>query len=117
MRDSGFDGMVSELLEAGMVYAGWSAGACVAGDGMDAVALMDAPDLIAPGYQSTAEPVTGLGLVPFTIIPHFQSDHPEAPLAATAVNWAKANNINHLAMRDGDVVIRRGANIEVLSRR
>ncbi len=37
MRDSGFDVILEDLLKSDVVYAGWSAGSCVAGDRMDVV--------------------------------------------------------------------------------
>lgn len=105
MRDSGFDMIIGELLERGIIYGGWSAGACVAGDRMDAVAIMDEPDATAPGYVTTDPLRAGMGLVPFTVIPHYDSDHFEAPLAEKAVAWAKARSIEHVALRDGEVIV------------
>lgn len=115
MRDSGFDVMLDGLLDRGIVYAGWSAGACVAGDRLEAVAIMDEPDAAAPGYVTTDRLDAGMGLVPFTIIPHYDSPHPEAELAGKSVAWAKERGIDHVALRDGDAVIRQGDQIEILS--
>jgi dipeptidase E len=105
MQASGFDGIIRDLLEDGIVYAGWSAGACVAGDDMRAVGLMDAPEATAPGYEAGAPCWEGLGLLPYTIIPHFESDHPESELANNAVRWAAENAVDYRALRDGEVLI------------
>jgi dipeptidase E len=116
MRESGFDSLVNGLLEEGLVYAGWSAGACVAGTSLRPIGLMDLPDVTAPGYRA-GEPVwEGLGLVPFTIIPHHASDHPEAAAAERAVGFATAQGIEHIALRDGDVLVRDGGKPELLPR-
>lgn len=116
MRESGFDEIVHDLLSDGLVYAGWSAGACVAGDSLRAIGLMDDPDVTAPGY-GPGEPVwDGLGLVPFTIVPHHASDHPETTAAASAVAWAMERGIAHRALRDGDVLVADAGEPTVLPR-
>ncbi|WP_189338408.1 Type 1 glutamine amidotransferase-like domain-containing protein [Sphingobium sp. SCG-1] len=114
MRDSGFDTILPDLLECGIVYAGWSAGACVAGDFMSAVAVMDEPDATAPGYISTDPIETGLGLLPYQIIPHHESDHPEASAAREAVNWAIKHGLKYVPLRDGEVIVKNGGYVEVL---
>jgi len=117
MRDSGFDTILGDLLADGMTYGGFSAGACVIGDDMRAVAIMDAPDETAPGHVTSDPIMTGLGLVPFTIIPHIDSDSAEAEAAAKAVAYAQAEGIAHVALRDGEVIVRRGDAIETLARK
>lgn len=105
MRDSGFDEVMQQVSGENIIYAGWSAGACVAGDSLRAISLMDDPEVTAPGY-TRSEPIwEGLALVPFTIIPHFQSDHPETASAAKAVQWAMEKKVEHRTLRDGDVLM------------
>jgi dipeptidase E len=106
MRESGFDAILGSLLDEGVVYAGWSAGACVAGDSLRAVGVMDEPNATAPGYPSDEPIWDGLRLVPFTIIPHFRSEHREAALAEMAVQWAVEQGIEYVALRDGEVLLK-----------
>jgi dipeptidase E len=47
MRESGFECILSEALSEGIVYGGRSAGACVAGTSLRAIALMDEPNATA----------------------------------------------------------------------
>jgi dipeptidase E len=116
MRESGFDALARDLLGEGLIYGGWSAGACVAGTSLRPIGLMDDPDVTAAGY-GPSEPVwEGLGLVPFTIIPHHASDHPEAPAAERAIEYATARGIDHVALRDGDVLVSDGGEPELLPR-
>jgi dipeptidase E len=117
MRASGFDEVLPALLEAGVVYAGWSAGACVAGDSLQAVAPMDEPEPPALGYTDTVPVWEGLGLVPFGIIPHWDSEHREAEAAARAVAQAEANGTSFRALRDGDVLVCDNGRVELLARR
>lgn len=105
MRESGFDEIVRDVLDDGVIYAGWSAGACVAGDSLRAVGLMDEPEVTAPGYADGDVVWEGLGFVPFTILPHHESDHSEAGSAARAAAWARDRRIEHRALRDGEVLL------------
>ncbi|MEA3065933.1 MAG: dipeptidase [Sphingomonadales bacterium] len=116
MLESGFDGLVRDLLGEGLVYGGWSAGACVAGTSLRPIGLMDDPDATAAGYGASGPVWEGLGLVPFAIISHHASDHPEAPAAGRAIEFATAQGIAHIALRDGDVLVGDGGEPELLPR-
>lgn len=90
--------------EGELIYGGWSAGAVVAGPTLRGIEIMDDPYIVAESYQ--IEPVwDGLGLVDFSIVPHFESDHPEAEAAARAHEHMTATGIPHRTMRDGEVII------------
>lgn len=69
MKRSGFDQIIQDLLNQGIVYGGDSAGALVAGLSINGIESAD-----EPGF---AEEVinTGMGIVPFSILPH--ADNPE----------------------------------------
>ena len=69
MRRSGFETIIGELLNQGMVYGGDSAGALVAGTSIAGVELADEPDFAETVIND------GLSLVPFAILPHV--DNPE----------------------------------------
>ena len=115
MRESGFDEVIVDLLDEGAVYGGWSAGACVAGTSLHPIALMDDPDQLAPAYPEIEPVMEGLGLVPFSIVPHYRSDHPDTEAAERAVAWAVENGMEAVALRDGDVVIRNGEDTNVVT--
>ena len=44
----------------------------------------------------------GLGIVPFTIAPHYDSDHPESDLIDEVINYYYENDIEHIKLRDGE---------------
>lgn len=69
MKHSGFDRVIKEMLKNGLVFGGDSAGAIVAGPRISGIGIEAVDD---PEY---AESVIdeGLGLIPFTIIPHADS--------------------------------------------
>ncbi|WP_255948830.1 Type 1 glutamine amidotransferase-like domain-containing protein [Streptomyces odontomachi] len=93
---------------AEFVYGGYSAGACVAGPDLQGLGFVDDEEIVPPGYPAAARPVS-LGLVPFRIVPHWQSDHPDASAVDAAVAWLGQAGLEHRCLRDGEVVTRDGA--------
>ena len=114
MKQSGFDTVIRELLEADAIaYGGYAAGAVVAGPSLRGLELMDDPWEVPPGYD---EPLIwhGLGLTPFAIVPHFRSRHPEAASAEKVVSYMRARRTRFRAISDGEVIVRVG-NLERLA--
>jgi dipeptidase E len=69
VQRSGFDKIIRDLLEEGVVYGGDSAGALVAGSSIAGVELADEPAFAERVIKD------GMNLVPFVIMPH--ADNPE----------------------------------------
>jgi len=67
VRESGFNKIVKEFVEKGIVYVGSSAGATLAGPNIEPVKPFDDPSE-APGLKS----FEGLNLVDFIILPHLE---------------------------------------------
>lgn len=113
MRQSGFDAIAPGLVWAErLVYGGWSAGACVAAPSLRGLEHMDDPQVLAEGYD--ADPVwEGLGLIDAAIVPHYRSNHAEAEAAERTAAWMVANGVPHRTLRDGDVLIQNGENLEL----
>lgn len=118
MHQSGFAGWLREELDADrIVYAGYSAGAVVAGDTLHGIDLVDSaePEKAVPlGYRPEIL-WTGLGLVPYAIIPHYRSDHPESEKIESVVRHCVSEGIPHRPMRDGEVILVDGAEGELLT--
>lgn len=74
------------LAEDSLVYAGYSAGACLLGPAF-------------PGRNG--ERISGLGIVPFTVIPHAGSRPDPDPL----VQWFVEHDVPYLELFDGEAVI------------
>jgi dipeptidase E len=104
MTACGFATALRPALGRGMVYAGYSAGACVTGPDLRGIDLIDNPDELPEGYDA-AVPATTLGLVPFRTVPHWRSDHPDAPGAERAVAFLEQHALEHRTIRDGEAII------------
>lgn len=85
------------------VYGGYSAGACVAGPDLQGIELIDDPGVLPEGYDAAVEPGC-LGLVPYRIVPHWRSDHPEADKAGIAAESLAGRGLEHRCLRDGEFI-------------
>ncbi|MEO6014917.1 MAG: Type 1 glutamine amidotransferase-like domain-containing protein [Devosia sp.] len=114
MKQSGFDTIIRDRLEANTIaYGGYAAGAVVAGPTLRGLELMDDPFELPEGYD---EPLvwSGLGLTPFAIVPHYRSRHPEAASAEKVVSYMRARRTRFRAISDGEVIVQMG-NLERLA--
>ena len=105
MHQSGFDRVIVEMLDRDdIVYGGFSAGAMVAAPTLDGVELMDDPDERPAGYDHGVVR-HGLGLVGYSIVPHFRSKHPETEAAERASRHLAARGLPFRTLRDGEVIV------------
>lgn len=105
MQRSGFDRLIVDLLDRdAIVYGGYSAGAVVAGPSLAGIDCIDDPLVVPPGYHPA--PIwEGLGLIDFTIVPHYRSPHPESAAAERATRQLSGRGLRYRALRDGEVVV------------
>ena len=106
LKYSGLDALLKDMASSGdpFVYAGYSAGSCILGPTLDGIHLVDPPDAPADGYE--AETIwDGLGLLPFSIAPHFKSDHPESAMIDSVVAYFEAKGLPYRALRDGEAIV------------
>ncbi len=74
LKQSGGDELLRELVGANkLVYGGESAGACVAAPTLLGVEFGDDPEIVPEGYADE-DVWDGLSLVPYSIVPHYESD-------------------------------------------
>lgn len=114
MYQSGFDQVIRPLLaQEQLVYVGTSAGSVVAGPTLRGFDLVDEPDVIVPRYSGEVI-WDGLGLIDFTIVPHYESDNPEIASAIRRVTTAIEDNQQpYQALTDTQVIMVRGTTIMV----
>lgn len=103
MKQSGLDSiLVEKARDDNFVYAGYSAGACVATPTLNGIHLVDNPEIVPPGYLPEII-WEGLALVPFSIAPHYQSNHPESEMIEETVAFFIKNKMPFIALQDGEV--------------
>jgi dipeptidase E len=105
MKQSGFDDVIIGMLERDeIVYGGFSAGAVVAAPTLRGIELIDDPGEVPPGYDPEVV-WDGLGLIDYSIVPHFRSPHPESAAAERAVRHMTGRGMRYRALRDGEVIV------------
>jgi dipeptidase E len=112
---SGADTVFAELLAAdAMVYAGYSAGACVLAPSLRGLELVDDPGAVMRIYGS--QPVwDGLGLLNEAFVPHYQSPgHPETAAIELVVARYRAEGVAYRALRDGQAMVVNGSNAAIV---
>ena len=79
-EQSGFDNVIRSLLETdSIVYGGYSAGACVMAPTLAGLDLCDDPMITPDGYRSDFS-WNGMGILNYSILPHYESNHTESLL-------------------------------------
>jgi dipeptidase E len=87
-----------------LVYAGYSAGVRVVGPDLEGIDLMDDPDALPDGYPDDLGATT-LGWVPWRIVPHWRSQHPEAPAAELAAAYLREAKLDFKTVGDCSALV------------
>jgi dipeptidase E len=113
MVASGFvEAAPTRLADPTFVYGGYSAGSCLAGPDLAGIDLVDGPTVIPDGYPHDAEPRC-LGLIPFRILPHWRSDHPESAAIDRASAYLSDKGLDYRCLRDGQAIVVTDGSVEV----
>lgn len=105
MVQAGADDLIAGLLaDDRVVYAGYSAGACVMTPSLHGVELVDDPHVVPEGYPERVI-WECLGVVPYGILPHYRSDHPESALIDKSLEYMVDHHLPFVALRDGQAMI------------
>ncbi len=104
--ESGFDLILLDFSKRNdFVYAGFSAGACVLSQNLRGLEFVDDPEIDPDGYKPGVRTYEGLGLIDFSIAPHFRSDHPESQKINVVVDYYLNHAVKFVALNDNDVII------------
>lgn len=105
MHESGFDEIIKKLLhEDKIVYAGYSAGIVVLCGTLRGIEIVDDIKYVKEIYG--AETIwDGIGILPYSIAPHFKSNHPESELIDKVIEYFISQNISYKTLKDGDTII------------
>jgi dipeptidase E len=108
LRQSGADDLIVRLLaDDSLVYAGYSAGAAMMTPTLRGIDLVDDPASVPDGYD--AAPIWEcLAALPYCLLPHYKSDHPESAAIDKSLAYMVDNHMLFIALRDGEAFIRNG---------
>jgi len=105
MYQSGFDKVLKEKVnDPDFVYSGYSAGICVLSNTLRGLDIVDNPKNTPQRYKPEII-WNGIGIIDFSIAPHYKSDHPESGLVNKTVEYFKENKILFKTLRDGEALI------------
>jgi dipeptidase E len=105
MKLSGLDILFQKMHadNSDFLYAGYSAGCCVLAPTLRGLDIVDDPRLKPYGdYETIWE---GLNLIPYSIAPHYKSEHPESAEVDREVDYLEKNNLPYKTLRDGEVLL------------
>lgn len=102
------DEVIPQLLaDDAVVYAGYSAGVVVLTPSLEGVDFIDDPNVVPPGYDVPLVREC-LGVLPYHVMPHYRSDHPESEGVELAVQHLIDHHVPFVALRDGEAIVREG---------
>lgn len=105
MRQSDFDVIIKAALGRDeIVFAGFSAAAAIAAPSLRGLEIVDDPNDAPFGYDP-AIIWEGLGLAPFSIAVHFNSEHAESEGVDNEIAFYEKNAIPYRTLRDGEALI------------
>ena len=115
LHRSGADTVFRELLAAdALVYAGYSAGACVLSPSLQGLELVDDADAVTRAYGSPP-PRDGLALLDEAFVPHYRSPgHPETAAIERVVTRYRAEGIAYRALHDGQALLINGQETKIV---
>lgn len=114
-RRSGLDRLLPDLLSRdALVYGGFSAAACVLPKSLRGLEMVDSTEVVPEGYEP--QPIwDGLGLIPFSVAPHYRCDHPESASIDGLVQFYIDHHEPFIALADGEAIVLNGADLRVVS--
>lgn len=102
---SGFDTWIQKNIASDFVYAGYSAGCCILSPSLKGLKIVDEPEK-NPYEEDFSEIIwEGLGVLNYSFLPHYDSNHHESADIEKEVKYAIKNKIPFKAFRDGEVEI------------
>lgn len=105
MKLSGFDIYLQKNCNNdNLLYIGYSAGICVLAPSLKGLELVDKE--INP-YNLDEIIYEGIGLIDYSIAPHYKSEHKESQAVDRVVEYFNNNKLKYKTLRDGEVIIQK----------
>jgi dipeptidase E len=104
-EQSGCDRIVLDLLARdAIVYAGFSAALVIAAPTVRGFEICDDPVTVPEGYRADFS-WDGMGLIPYSIVPHYRSDHPESAMMEDAARYMTEHRMPFRRLHDGEAIV------------
>jgi len=106
MKLSGMDLVLAKLAKEDnhILYGGYSAGVCILSPTLKGLELVD--DITKLPYSQLQETIwEGLGIVNYSIVPHYQSNHPESYLVDKVVEYYEKEGTPYKTLSDGQAIV------------
>lgn len=114
MAQSGFDDiLVESLLRDDLVFGGYSGGIAVLAPSLRGIELVNDIESAPEGYDP-AVIWEGLGILPWALLPHYQSLHWSSPGIDTVVAYMHQHNLPYRTLTDGEALIISGDREELV---
>lgn len=102
---SGADSILKELIQDDhVVYGGYSAGIDLLIPNLRGAELVDDPNTVPDGYDQQIV-WDCLGILDYSVAPHYKSDHPESSDIDKSVEYMIDHHIPFIALRDGEAIV------------
>lgn len=114
MRQSGFDEILVEALRRDdLVFGGYSGGIAVLAPSLRGIELVNDTASVPEGYDPELI-WPGLGILPWSIVPHYKSPHWSSPGIDTVVAFLEEQKLPYRTLTDGEVLILAGGREELV---
>jgi dipeptidase E len=114
MAQSGFDHILVEALRRDdLVFGGYSGGIAVLAPNLRGIELVNDITSAPEGYDP-AVIWDGLGVLPWSVVPHYKSPHWSSPGIDTVVAYLQAHNLPYRTLSDGEALIISGDREELV---
>lgn len=98
--------LIRFLEEDAFVYGGYSAGASILFRDLHGIEVVDPCDEIPPHYPKKVY-WAALDVLPFVVVPHYRSQHPESDDVEKLVQYYVDNHCPFITLHDGEVIIKK----------
>ena len=104
-EQSGCDQLLKGLLARdAIVYGGFSAALMMVMPTMRGIELCDDIVSVPAGYRPEFS-WESLGMIDYSIVPHWRSDHPESAMMEDVVRFMEANGLAYRTLHDGEAIV------------
>jgi len=114
MRQSGFDEILVEALRRDdLVFGGYSGGIAVLAPSLRGIELVNDIASAPEGYNPEVI-WAGLGILPWSVVPHYKSPHWSSPGIDTVVAYLENHKVPYRTLSDGEALIISGDREELV---